>query len=154
MAPNRNPGPEMLSFNIPNKPRFASDPETREVFGISSTPEQGSYKGVYVVGGERYLLPMELEGDRANPRLKFQCASIAFGLRGILQRNRAENSALIRRTTSAIAGIQRTNPIVDQAILCSDFGEFEARARATGRSVPFDMPTDRELREMSIIAKQ
>jgi hypothetical protein len=141
---------EMLTYNVGNWRHFASDTETGEIFGISTTPEVEGIKAVYIANKVEYGFTMRLEGDRAHPRLKILCAGVRFGLQWLFVGDHAKDTALVRRIITAIIEINRTRPLIERAIFCSDFEEFKARIEATGKRVPFDMPSDEELRQMSL----
>lgn len=146
----------MLRFDIKDKRYFASDPETGAIFGLTYAPSQDELRGIYVAGGIEYSLALDIEsggqlpdGRAAPTKLRINCGGMYFGLSKLFSADVNQNSVLSFYIARSLAHIQKERPIVQGALLCSNFEEFRRALLARGKKPLFWMPTDEELAKAS-----
>jgi hypothetical protein len=71
-VPTPQGGYDMLRFDIEDKPSFARDTDTGEVFGISHSPAQGELWGRYIVNQVEYRLTLAAKSGAPLPTGGFE----------------------------------------------------------------------------------
>ena len=139
----------MLVF-IPDQFGYARDDETGEIFGLTSTHELETLKVVYIAQEREYNFYVGVEGVRGDAKIKILCGSMEPGLRHALTGDHTTDTALVRRIIVALIAINREIREVEGAVFYSDFEAFRRFFEKRGEQIPFDMPSNDELRAMSM----